>query len=390
MKNRLNEIAYRAFEERHSASLNPGFQPGEKIPWLYRPGASQLERAADFSCVEPILEKEPTDAVEILLITQLARHLIKSRTSPFRVRRDRAQSAKALDSYFVPRIDYELHWSALSVWHRRYPELPAVLRQGQALHPATLALIDTRASAARWEDKPLTYSREEYDFLSDEQLVCNAIAERMRAWAAQPANKMRTKAWETRLDIDQEDFLARFTPTAESSPHQLLRFDLFYAGQSGPDRGFGTIPADVVKNDVDRLREALERSPSFRGQIVEFYPYADFSVRWVIPGVILLPASAASPWTLLEEVKACWKKIAEPRGGWLQASYTAMKGEFRYVTDEQRMLDPIWLQLSRAAAYLFDTRLILDSSMDAMILANSLDRQHPTNKQTARSNLCSS
>ena len=150
MKNRLNEIAYRAFEERHSASLNRGFQPEEKIPYLRRPLAPQLERAADFSCVEPIGESQPTDAVAILLLTQLARNLIRSRTNPYRVRRERNQSAKNSDCYFVPRIDFELHWSVLSLWYRRHRELPAVLRKGEALHPATLALIQTMASASQW------------------------------------------------------------------------------------------------------------------------------------------------------------------------------------------------------------------------------------------------
>ena len=390
MTNRLNETAYRAFEERHCVSVNGGFESAEKSPFLRKPLAPQLERAADFSCVESIGEQEPTNAVVIVLLTQLARHLIRSRTNPYRVRRDRAQSAKDLDGYFVPRIDYELHWSALSVWHRRHPALPAVLRQGQALHPATLALIDTRASAARWGNKPLAHSREEYDWLSEDQLICNAIAERMRAWAAQPANKMRTKAWETRLDIDQEDFLARFTPAAESSPQQLLRFDLFYAGQAGPDQGFGTIPADVVKDDVERLREALERSPSFRGHVVELHPYADFSVRWVIHGVILVPVSVASYWTLLQEIKACWKKIVESRDAWLQASDFRMMSNFRYASDEQLMLDPIWLQLSRAAAYIFDTRLILDSSLEAITSTGSPGQQHLPSKQNARSKSCAS
>ena len=241
--------------------------------------------------------------------------------------------------------------------------MPAILRRGQALHPAALALIETAIAVTKCQGKPMAHSREEYEWLSEDQLVCNAIAERMRAWAAHPANAMRTKEWEARLYKDKDGFVTRWTLAAESSSQQLSRFDLSYAGQAGPDRGFGTIPADVVKDDVGRMLEALESSPNFRGHLVEFHPYADFTVTWMIPGVILLPASAVPASTLLNEIKTCWQRIAGPRDGRFQASYTTMEGNYRYISEEQRMFDPLWMQVSRAATYLFDTRLIFESSL---------------------------
>lgn len=376
------------FEERHSGSLNRDSQIPETTFFVRKPSVPQRERATDFCRTEPITEPQPCDAVCIALLTDLALHEIRARTNPFRMRRDRPMSAKSMDTYYVPRIDYELHWSALSVWLKRYSEMPAIFRLGKALHPAVLALIEAARSVAKCQVQFMARSSEEYDCLSDDQLICNAIAERMRLWKAHPANALQIKAWETRLDQDKADFLERWTPAAGCDPQQLLRFDLFYAGQGGPDRGFGTTSADVVKADVSRLREALEKLPHFRGQLIEFYPYADFSTTWVIPGVILLPASAGSPWNLLNEVEACWQKIEGSRKGRLQASFTTMKGEYRYVTEEQRMFDPLWLQLSRAATYLFDTRLILDSSLDALTSADSFRHQPPAVKQPARSKPC--
>ena len=125
------------------------------------------------------------------------------------------------------------------------------------------------------------------------------------------------------------------------------------------------------------MLEALESSPNFRGHLVEFHPYADFTVTWMIPGVILLPVSAVPASTLLTEVKACWQRIAGQRDGRFQASYTTMDGNFRYVIDEQRMLDPLWLQVSRAATYLFDTRLIFESSLPYFGLEKGIRNQQP-------------
>lgn len=388
MTSRIDPQAFLAFEERHSKLLNKSSQASEIIFYVRSPPLSQLERASDFSRTMPITERQPTDAVLIVLLTDLARHLIRSRTDPYQVRRDRPRSGKALETYFVPSVEYELHFSALSIWQKRYRALPAVLKMGQALHPATLALIETAALVAKSVANLFARSREEYDWLSDDQLAYNAIAARMRLWIAHAANAMQIKAWETRLDTDKRKFIARWTPKSESTPHQILRFDLFYGAQADANRGFGAIPADLVQYHIDRLVKTLESSPSFRGHMAEFYPYADLSMTWIIPGLIRLPASEVSHFGLLHEVKAFWQKIAALRGGQLQASFTTQEGEFRYVTDEQRMLDPLWLQISRAATYLFDTRLILDSSLSAITSPESLSHQHSTSKKIRGGDQC--
>ena len=364
MTNRLTGPVFRAFEERHSPSFNSGSRPPYRQTFYARALPSQQrERAADYCLTEHITEPEPSDAVQLVLNMDLALHLIRCRTPSYRVRRDVARSAKARDSNYVPLIDYELHFSALSLWLKRYPELPAIFRQGHALHPALLALIEIATAVAKLQGKPLANSREEYEYLSDDQLLYNLIGERMRSWAANPANATRIKVWEKRLDKDKQDFLERWTPADGSLPHQLLRFDLSYDGQTGSHQGFGGVPADVVKKHVTSLRETLASSPNFSGLLVEFFPYADLTVMWMIPGLILVPASGVSALTLLTEIKSLWQKITGLGNGGLQDNYTTMHGAYRYVSDEQRMLDPLWLQLSRAVTYLFDTRLIFDSSL---------------------------
>lgn len=368
MRSQINSAAFRAFEERHSRSLNRGSSAPEIPLYARQQIKPKLERATDFLGTEGINDVQPTDAAMLVMLTDLALHLVRARTNPYRVRRESLSKSKGLDHFYVPRIDYEAHFSALRIWLKRYSRFPALLREGSALHPVTRALIEAAQNVAQGRGKLLANSREEYEWLDDMQLECNVIAERMRAWFNYSANATLAKAWEKRLATVKEDFMARGRVAAAAvSPMQLLRFDLLYAGQVG-NQGFGAIGVDVVKSNVALLYKKIQSSPRFSGHLTEFHPYADFTVTWIVHGVVLVPVSATSISSLIEEIRSIWNSVVAPHAGVYQDNYSTLQGDFRYVAEEQRMLDPLWLQLSRAQTYIFDTRLIMDTSLEVIAI----------------------
>ncbi len=366
MRSQINATSFRAFEERHSWSLNRSSSTPETFLYARERSIAPLERATDFPGAEEIMGAQPTEAAMLVMLTDLALHLVRSRTNPYRVRREPSRMNKSVDRFYVPQIDYEAHFSALRIWLKRYPRFSGILRAGDALHPVTRALIEAAQNVAQGNNKFLAHSSEEYAWLDEEQLECNAIAERMRAWFKYSTNADLAKAWEKRLLTAKENFMTRANAALGNAPMQLLRFDLLYGGQIGARQGFGAIGADVVKKDVALFNEKIQSSPRFAGHLTDLFPYADFTVTWIVHGVVLLPASETDLCSLLEEIRGIWNGVVAPHTGLYRGTYNTLQGDFRYVDDEHRMFDPLWLQLSRAETYLFDTRLILDSSLEAI------------------------
>lgn len=363
---RIDQTVYRAFEEKHSPSLNLGTWHNPMPSFGRQPSQLAHERITDYPRTAEFGENRPSPSVLLEAITQLALNRVRSRTNSYRVRRESSRSSKDIDSYYCPRSENELCYSALDTWTNSPYSIPLIVRSGKGLHPATQALLEIAAQVCRLERRPTAHSREEYECLDDRQLLRNFVAEGMRAWYSVPSNQLMVKDWGSKHALQKRQFIETWTAKIRSGQFQLLRLDLHYEYRGEPDKVLCSINKDAVKSDIARLRQALETTARFQGSLIGFFPYADLTVTWMIPCVMLVPSSQVLPQILLNDIGALWREISGDHHGRFETTYRTLQGDFRYTSSEQQMLESTEAQLMRAATYLFDTRLILDSSLESL------------------------
>lgn len=362
---KLSLEAIRAFEERHSESQN---HPVSSFQLTCRGNQStrapQKERIIDFETTKSIPDFQPTVAVQLAAITQLAAHLIRSRSDSYRVRRDSTTKHGWL---YVPQIDWEFHFCALELWCSNRA-LPKVLVRKNVLNPATSALVDIATKVSSLPLKPVHASREEFNTLSDQQIRRNLIAARMREWHAAPTNATQVKAWLQKHQQAKREFLDTWCEAAQKRDSFLIRADLRYSIPTRELRGFGSPAHDIVRRDVSNFLTAMQADETLCNCLCTTQPYADFHSGWQIPVVALFSRLGVEEAYAIHQIQLHWESAAGVTGRSLEFTFRSLDGLYRFIPAELAMLDNIELHLIRAASYLYDTCAIADTGIDTVSL----------------------
>lgn len=364
------DAVMRAFEERYSISQNKR-QPEIKTNiarWGRPQSIRTQQRAIDFEIAAPIPENmHPSLPVQLVAITQLALHLCKRKTPPYRVRRDQIGS----NGFYVPRIDWEFHFDTLRMVASKRAPLSYVLLRTNVLHPATLALIDIGNKIYTHDLQPSYLSFEERQALNPEQGQRNLIAKKMYEWNALLGNSRAIKDWSAKHEASITAFLNEWTNHANKRDCFLLRADLIYSSSPRYAQKFEARPHSTVRRDVAAFLKSVQRDPYFTDANWLLEPYADLSDEWQLPLIALIPGSEKNLTQTCMHVQKHWELAADVTGKSMESNFLHMDGEYRFIAHEHLMLDNLEQHLLRAATYFFGTRLIADTSIDNVVATAS-------------------
>ncbi len=389
------DAAMRAFEERYSIWQNEREQETQIsiTPWGRKQAIRFQQRATDFEIAAPIPEgMHPSLPVQLVALTQLALHLCKRRTPPYRVRREQTGSNPQAACFYVPKIDWEFHFDTLRLLTSERRPRPSMLQRANVLHPATRALIDISIKVYARELMHLNLTYEERQVLDPEQYQHNLIAKKMHEWDALPENSRAIKDWTAKHRTCEKAFLIEWTTEAKKRECFLLRSDLIYSSPAPKAHNFGPPSHITVRRDVAALLKSVRSDPDFIDATWMLDPYADLSGQWQLPLIALIPGPDKNLPSARMRVQKHWESVTGVTGKSLQSTFLSMDGEYRFIADEHAMFDDLDQHLLRAATYLFGTRLIADTSIDTVSTAppiasagNQLPA-HPTHLQavTAR------
>lgn len=366
------DAAMRAFEERYSIWQNERAQ--ETLitidPWGRKRPIRSQQRAIDFEIAAPIPEgMHPSLPVQLVALTQLALHLCKCRTPPYRVRREQTGSNPLSACFYVPHINWEFHFDTLRLLTSERRPLPSVLQRADVLHPATRALIDIGLKIYTRKLMPSNLTYEERQALDPEQCQRNLIAHSMHEWNTLPASSRAIKDWTAKHMESEKAFLIEWTTKAKKRECFLLRADLIYSSPTRKALNFGSPSHTTVRRDVAALLESVRSDPNFTDATWMLDPYADLSGQWQLPLIALIPGPDKNLPSARMRVQKHWESVTGVTGKSLESAFLSMDSEYRFIADKHAMFDNLDQHLLRAATYLVGTRLIADTSIDTVSTA---------------------
>ncbi|MBN9576310.1 hypothetical protein [Alicycliphilus denitrificans] len=358
----ISPSAVQAFEERFATSQNSPDSNEGRLASIKR----EEERSNMFVKTEPITDILPTPAAQLAAIVELANHLARSRTSPYRVRRQLQRSSSHFERHYVPSIDSEFAFCALELWCIDQ-QRSAVLTRDGVMHPAAKALIDFAERVLTNGLLPKYLSREEHNTLSESQQRRNLVAEYMRDWYASPDNKHRVKLWNEKYRQAKEKFLTDWSALARLSDACFLRADLTYSPASKGFAGANRMRSREIRLHVARFITAVRANPLFAAGKCLVHPYVDLYGGWHLP----LLACAPEPQTglghqLQQALLKQWRSATEQDHASAVWQPFSMECTYRFISDEQRAFDNPQQHLGRAAAYFFESRVLADTHIDVI------------------------
>ncbi len=312
-------------------------------------------------------QQQPTRAVLLLAITELALHICRSKQPLYRVRFDSRGTDSLMDRHYAPRIDWEFHLGALDQWCSKKFQQPKVLSRENILHPAAKELIEIAQKVYDHNLKPRNVSFEEYHALSEEQLQRNLIAEKMRQWYSLPSSKALVKNWASKSVEAKADFILNWENEMRNHDCFLFRTDLLFEKVV---LGSWRTSYSSVDKSVKSLEELLwgeNRLGLIRSYID---PYIDLDGSWNIPVVLLIRCGSISMQDIEDFIMRLWNSTIFPHRGRQVSNFICDYCNYRFITREHLMLDNQSIQLLRAAIYIFDTKFIADTSLSSIILRN--------------------
>jgi hypothetical protein len=365
------DAAMRAFEERFSISQNQLKQEPliNTRPWERIKAIRPQHRATDFENATPIPEgMYPSLPVQLVATTQLALHLCKRKTPPYRVRREQLGSNPMHANLYVPRTDWEFHFDALRLLTTER-KLPSALLRTNVLHPATHALINISSDIHARDLMPHLQSYEERQVLETEQSQRNLIAQEMSKWYALPNNERSMKSWVSKHLASEKAFLNAWTAEAKKRECFLLRVDLIYSAVAHEAWGFCAPSHSVVRRNVATFLDAVRCDPVFTDATWMLTPYADLSNQWQLPLIALIPGSDRNRPQVHLHLQNVWDAVAGVKGESLKFNLPYFQGHYRFVSEDQAIFGSLDQQLLYAANYLFGTRMIADTCIDTVSTA---------------------
>jgi len=386
MSIRLSREAIWAFEERHALTQNqrpdaieigafsqPPIQERGSAFKKAEPIASwQRSQGNGFTDPEPRKVAIPSPAVQLAVIVELALHLTRCKTGPYRVRRE--QLSSSVDRTYAPRSQWEFAFDVLDLWHSNRYQWPSVLAREAVLHPAGRALIKIAAKVFENNLLPKAISREEYDTLTDQQLQRNLIAQRLKEWFTLPPNANLVKLWHAKHNDSKKEFLESWGTQLQQGNWQVVRADLLYPKVPHVISGFGPLPHLTVREHVQRFTAIVLNDSQLSACKCLVAPYADFWSGWQLPMVALVPIHETP--TLNEQARMLehWRSATNDPGANMLSYFLQMKGDYRFISAEQNMYDSADAHLVRAATYFFDTCLIADTRIETVSSSNASEQ----------------
>lgn len=371
MSNYSFNSAARAFEERYSISQNAINQEDLQRSILRHNEVkiSYYERATEFaSAAEIPYGKQPTTPALLVAATQLAIHLCKCRTAPYRVRQERTNS-----NLYVPHIEWEFHFHALKLLQATWPHMDPIVKRANVLHPATNELLAISSNVYKHDLLPKNQGFEERNALNAEQSQRNLIAQKLKTWYEIQNNKLAVKNWAIKHQVAKKGFMTEWTTVANSQECFLLRADLRYSSLPSVIEKFGAPSHNTVRKNVAEFLDVANKFPEFAGAKWLIAPYVDLSGNWQLPLVALIPKLDSYRFVVQREVQEIWTSVAKIRGKSLESQMCHLQdGEYRFIPNDQAMLDGIDHQLSHAATYLFDTSVIMDTGINTVSSSSGL------------------
>ena len=370
MKNSLSREGMSAFQERFSDAQNQSVVPSHGVFITTEIEADiRNEQLTSFKKTEfpEDFQQQPTRAVLLLAITELALHICRSKQPLYRVRFDSRGADSLMDRHYAPRIDWEFHLGALDQWCSKKFQQPKVLSRENILHPAAKELIEIAQKVYDHNLKPRYPTFEEYHALSEEQLQRNLIAEKMRQWYSLPSSKALVKNWAFKGAVAKADFILDWDNEIKSNDCFIFRTDLLFEeiifGSWGDSYS-------ILDKNIKFLEELIW-GESRLGLIRSYIdPYIDMDGNWNIPVVLLIRSVSIS----IQEIENCilklWNSAIFPHKGRQVSNFICDYCDYRFITREHLMLDSQSIQLLRAAIYIFDTKFIADTSLGSIILRN--------------------
>lgn len=360
----LVDAAMRAFEERYSTQQNKYSHNEVKIYGCPKSILTK-HRATEFEVSAAIPEDVYPDlAVQLVAITDLAIHLCKRKTMPYRVRREPARANSIHTNLYTPRTDYEFHFDALRLFVCKSHSCDSLLKRANVLHPATFELIKLSTEIYTRKLLPKHQSWEEVQVLSPEQSRRNLIAQRMSEWSFLPSNKKSIKKWADRHVSSAEDFLETWTAHAKKYKCFLLRADLIYSSPAQITTGFGTPSHHTVRENVVAFLDEMCLNPKFRDAKFLLAPYSDLTGQWQLPLVALIPGTDRNRQAAIMEIIKTWESVAFVTGRSLELQMRHFEGEYRFISHDQNMFDNIKQQIFQSSIYFFHTNIIADTCID--------------------------
>ena len=356
-----------AFEERYSDSQNEPL--GEEIFRSFGQEKTRKERAGYFERSESIGSVQPTRAVLLVAITELAIYLCRSKSRIYVAQLVQRSKKEYKATRYVSRIDWEFHFDALDLWREERLRKHEVVARENVLHPAVVALFECAASVARIDiARCARVTREEYENLDDGQIRRNLTAQSLREWYALPSSKERVQNWSTKIASERKKFLVEWEGDILAEDCILVRADLHHASCSTSwSHNFGQVSrADVIEH-VRELEKLLRADNRFCLVRCLIDPYLDLNGNWHVPVALLVRRSTLSIPVINLCVLDSWTVAVKPYGGSQSSLPNSLDMEYRFIAPEQRSLDGIRSHLVRLATYIFDTRLIADTRLETLL-----------------------
>ena len=359
-----NGIA-RAFEERFSQTLNLRSQgvfdtvPPAHSFYAEFSGLHEPARPLEDLCLAP--------GAVIASTALLAEHLGNSRSSPYRIRRERSTPSSIRHTYYVPSIDYEMHFDALQqlMGMRRVLK---VLERSSVLCPLASVLISAAIAVHKLAAPFKGRSWEECNHLSDLQMQRNLIAERVSKTLSLPLHKAEMLAWNRKHNEDKKRFIEACGQLLARNECQLLRGEFQLSSKLNVRHKQS---AKEIQLTLDKFRETLATRLDLTSCVLHVDPYLDISTNWQLPWSCLVTIESNGGSHIRNLIYDAWKSTVPQ--GWTQDSRAsdAWSSEYRLITDEQVMLDSVELQVVKASIFHFDTLLVADTRL--LTLSQSID-----------------